>query len=318
MNNGINSKIQEKTSHRDIYQEVTESIIEAIEAGVGRWKMPWYSINELPRNIQSSKEYRGINTLVLWCQSIQRGYLSAEWGTYRQWRERNAQVKRGEKSTLVVFWKVVDRNDKRPQAEEAPDMESESEISARQVLLARGYRVFNAEQVVGYCPKPTQARPRVERIAAAEQFFHSLGATVHRSDCAAYRPSSDDLLMPPFEAFIAAEPYYSCLAHEYTHWTGAAHRLNRMLTTRFGSESYAAEELIAELGAAFVCATLGFSTTYRKDHAAYIQSWLTLLKNDKKAIFNAASHAQKATDFLQAISAKRNSKPTAETHEAAA
>jgi antirestriction protein ArdC len=316
MNNLIDSKTQAETF--DIYQEVTSSIIEAIAAGAGRWKMPWYCISELPRNIHSSKEYRGINTLVLWCQSIQQGYLSPEWGTYRQWSERNAQVKRGEKSTLVVFWKVVDRNDKRPQAEEAPDLESESELGSRQVLFARGYRVFNAEQVVGYCPELTQARPRVERIAVADTFFQSLGATIHRSDRAAYRPSSDDLLMPPFEAFIAAEPYYSCLGHEYIHWTGAAHRLNRSLTTRFGSEGYAAEELVAELGAAFLCATLGFSTTYRKDHAAYIQSWLALLKNDKKAIFNAASHAQKAADFLQAMSAKRNSKQTGETHEAAA
>ncbi|MBW4422557.1 MAG: DUF1738 domain-containing protein [Myxacorys californica WJT36-NPBG1] len=302
----------------NLYEEVTNSIIDAIERGVDRWKMPWYAIDTLPINVCTGNFYRGINILLLWATALQRGYLSNQWGTYKQWAEQNAHVKRGEKSTLIVFWNVVDRNDKRPQAEEAPDMESESEMGTRQVLLARGYRVFNAEQVVGYCPKPTQASPRAERIAVADAFFNSLGATVHQSDRAAYRPSNDDLLMPPFEAFIAAEPYYSSLAHEYIHWTGAAHRLNRSLTTRFGSEGYAAEELVAELGAAFVCATLGFSTTYRKDHAAYIQSWLALLKNDKKAILNAASHAQKAADFLQAMGAKRHSKGTAETHEAAA
>jgi antirestriction protein ArdC len=158
--------------------------------------------------------------------------------------------------------------------------------------------------VDGYDLGSALKRSRPERIAIADQFFDSLGGTVRQSNHAAYQPRTDELLMPPIEAFIAAEPYYSCLAHEYTHWTGAAHRLNRSLSTRFGSEAYAAEELIAELGAAFLCATLGFSTTHRSDHAAYIQSWLTLLKTDKKAIFNAASHAQKAADYLRSIAAR--------------
>ncbi len=286
----------------DIYQEVTNAIVEAIEAGVGRWRMPWYSITELPRNIDSKKDYRGINTLMLWCQSIRRGYLSPEWGTYKQWAEQKTQVRKGEKSTLVVFWKVIDRDDK-PDADEAADVESKT-VVGKQVLFARGYRVFNAEQVDGYDLGSALKRSRPERIAIADQFFDSLGGTVRQSNHAAYQPRTDELLMPPIEAFIAAEPYYSCLAHEYTHWTGAAHRLNRSLSTRFGSEAYAAEELIAELGAAFLCATLGFSTTHRSDHAAYIQSWLTLLKTDKKAIFNAASHAQKAADYLRSIAAR--------------
>jgi antirestriction protein ArdC len=306
MNTVNTSKTQEKTF--DIYQEVTNSIIDAIEAGVGRWKMPWYSITELPRNVESTKEYRGINTLILWCQSIRRGYLAPEWGTYRQWSERHAQVRKGEKSTLVVFWKVLDR-DKKLEADEAADIETETAIG-KQILFARGYRVFNAEQVNGYHRESRPERPRLERIAIADQFFDSLGGTVRQSDHAAYQPRTDEVLMPPIEAFIAAEPYYSCLAHEYTHWTGASHRLNRSLSTRFGSEAYAAAELIAELGAAFLCATFGFSTTHHADHAAYIQNWLTLLKNDKKAIFNAAAHAQKAADYLRLI-AKRNQAQTA-------
>lgn len=242
---------------------------------------------------------------MLWCQAIKRGYLSAEWGTYRQWAEQQVQVRKGEKATLVVFWKIVDRGSNQPEAEEVAEIETESVINPKQTLFARGYHVFNAEQVEGYSSKDAVTRPRPERIAIADQFFDSLGGKICRSDHAAYRTSTDELLMPPFDTFIAAEPYYGCLGHEYTHWTGAAHRLNRSLSNRFGSEAYAAEELVAELGSAFLCATLGFSTTHRGDHAAYIQGWLTLLKNDKKAIFNAASHAQKAADYLRSI-AKHN------------
>ncbi|BAS60275.1 putative ardC antirestriction protein (plasmid) [Leptolyngbya boryana NIES-2135] len=127
----------------DIYQEVTNAIIEAIEAGVGRWRMPWYSITELPRNIDSQKDYRGINTLMLWCQSIRRGYLSPEWGTYKQWAEQKTQVRKGEKSTLVVFWKVIDRDDK-PDADEAAMLKAKLwSVSKFSSLVDTGFSMQN-------------------------------------------------------------------------------------------------------------------------------------------------------------------------------
>jgi antirestriction protein ArdC len=228
----------------------------------------------------------------LWAASQAKGYESGEWGTYQQWQDRGAQVRKGEKATLVVFWKFA--NDSRE-----AQSDSDAPASGSRLLFTKGYSVFNAAQVDGYTPKADAERPMPERIELAEAFFRSVAADVrHAGNQAFYSPSGDYVQMPPFAAFRDAVSYYSTLAHEHTHWTANAARCNRELGKRFGDNAYAAEELIAELGAAFACAHLGLSTEPREDHAQYLQSWLRVLKADKRAIFTAASKAQQAADWL--------------------
>jgi antirestriction protein ArdC len=279
------------TEKRDVYQTVTAQIINAIEQGTGTWRMPWHTSGQFafsPINVTSKKPYLGINTVCLWAAAQAKGYESGEWATYAQWQERGAQVRKGEKSTLVVFWKFA--NGTRETDDDGP-------ANSSRLLFTRGYSVFNAAQVDGYNPPADSAMPMLERIEQAESFFKSVGADVrHGGNQAYYAPVSDHIQMPPFRAFREAISYYSTLAHEHTHWT--ASRCDRQLGKRFGDNAYAAEELIAELGAAFTCAHLGLSTEPRADHAAYIQSWLRVLKADKRAIFTAASKAQQAADWM--------------------
>jgi antirestriction protein ArdC len=285
------------TEKRDVYARVTSQIVNAIEQGVGNWRMPWHTSGRFafsPINVTTKKAYRGINTLCLWAAAQSKGYESGEWGTYPQWQERGAQVRKGEKATLVVFWKFASDS-----AETQEDGEETIPAGRSRLLFSRGYSVFNASQVDGYAPKAQSDASVLERIEQAEAFFKKVGANVrHGGNQAYYAPASDHIQMPPFQAFRENGFYYSTLAHEHTHWTANAGRCNRQLGKRFGDNAYAAEELIAELGAAFVCAQIGLSTEPRPDHAQYINSWLRVLKADKRAIFTAASKAQQASDFL--------------------
>jgi len=284
------------TEKLDVYARVTDQIINAIEKGVGNWKMPWHTSGRFassPINATSRKAYRGINTVCLWAAAESKGYDSGEWATYQQWQERGAQVRKGEKSTTVVFWKFANGT------AENQDGENENSATGSRLLFTRGYAIFNAAQVDGYTPKTENAVAMPERIERAETWFQSIGADLrHGGNRAYYSPGSDHIQMPPFAAFVENVSYYSTLAHEHTHWTARSERCERQLGKRFGDSAYAAEELIAELGAAFVCAHLGLSTEPREDHAEYIQSWLKVLRADKRAIFTAASKAQQAADYL--------------------
>jgi antirestriction protein ArdC len=283
------------TDKRDVYATVTAQIINAIEQGAGTWRMPWHTSGRFafsPINVASKKPYRGINTVCLWAAAQAKGYESGEWATYQQWQDNGAQVRKGEKATLVVFWKFAHDS-----AESQSD--GDTPASGSRLLFTKGYSVFNAAQVDGYTPKVEAERPMIERIEQAEAFFRAIGADLrHGGNSAFYAPVSDHIQMPPFDAFRDSSSYYSTLAHEHTHWTATVGRCNRELGKRFGDNAYAAEELIAELGAAFTCAHLGLSTEPREDHAQYIQSWLRVLKADKRAIFTAASKAQQACDWL--------------------
>jgi antirestriction protein ArdC len=258
--------------------------------------MPWHTSGRYafsPINAASKKPYRGINTVCLWAAAESKGYDSGEWATYQQWQERGAQVRKGEKATTVVFWKFANGT------AENQDGDDNQPSTGSRLLFTRGYAVFNAAQVDGYTPKAEPAVSMPERIERAETWFRSIGADVlNGGNRAYYEPGTDHIQMPPFAAFAENVPYYSTLAHEHTHWTARAERCDRQLGKRFGDSAYAAEELIAELGAAFVCAHLGLSTEPREDHAQYIQSWLTVLRADKRAIFTAASKAQQAADYL--------------------
>jgi antirestriction protein ArdC len=285
------------TDKRDVYARVTDQIINAIEQGnVGNWRMPWHTSGRYafsPINVVSKKPYRGINTLCLWAAAQAKGYKSGEWGTYKQFQERGAQVRRREKSTTVCFWKWSNTTTETQDAEDAK--------MGSHLLFTKGYSVFNAAQVDGYTPRAEPEISIPERIERAEQFFRGIGADLrHGGNRAYYSVDGDYIQMPVFGAFRENISYYSTLAHEHTHFTAKDNRCDRQLGKRFADNAYAAEELIAELGAAFTCAHLGLSTEPRQDHAQYINSWLKVLKADSKAIFTAASKAQQATDWLVA------------------
>jgi antirestriction protein ArdC len=284
------------TEKQDVYQRVTSQIINAIEAGVSNWRMPWHTAGKFafsPINVTSKKPYRGINTVCLWAAAHAKGYERGEWGTYQQWHERGAQVRKSEKATLVVFWKFA--ND----TADVQDGEEHASRSGSRLLFTRGYSVFNAAQVDGYAATADADAPIEQRIASAEQFFSTINARViHLGNRAFYSPADDTIALPPFAAFFTPADYYSTRAHETGHWTSREGRCNRELGKRFGDNAYSVEELIAELTAAFTLAHLGLSSEPRQDHAQYIASWLRVLKSDKRAIFAAASKAQQAADFM--------------------
>ena len=275
----------------DIYQRVTQQILSAIEAGAGSYRMPWHHDSGIgaPANAFTGRAYRGINTLLLWAEAHRAGYSSGRWATYRQWDERGCQVRKGERSTSVMLWKpLVARHEANDGGKPQPDR-----------LLARAFLLFNADQVDNYQPERVPELNPGARIQRAEDFVALQPATVwHGSDTAFFDPAADMVSMPAFASFRSAEAFYSVLAHELTHWTGAKHRLDRDLSGRFGSEAYAMEELVAELGAAFTVAHLGLACEPRTDHAPYIASWLRVLGGDPRAIVAAAGRAQAAADYL--------------------
>lgn len=285
------------TEKKDVFQKITDLIVSAIEQGAGSYRIPWRTSGGFPHspmNAVSRRPYRGVNVLVLWATAQERGYTSGIWATYKQWQELGAQVRKGEKSANVVFWKFFDK------INESEDHSGEGESALRRIPVARDFWVFSAEQVDGYAHQEEPKTTREERIEKAETFFREIGIEVKPGgNRAYYSADSDSIHMPAFDAFKEALYYYSVLSHETTHWTGAKHRLNRDLSGRFGSESYAIEELVAELGSSFLCAELGLPSDPREDHAPYIASWLKVLKNDKRAIFTAAAKAQEAVDWLK-------------------
>jgi len=254
----------------------------------------------------TGKPYRGVNTVVLWATAQAEGYPGAVWATYRQWAELGAQVRKGEQSSPVVFWKVNGPDEGEDGSTgagcEGGGAAGEDGADGRQPrVFARGYSVFNAAQVDGYAAPALPALPEPERIGHAEAFFAALGADIrHGGSRACYVPSLDQIRMPPFPVFRDAVAYYATLAHEATHLTGHPSRCNRDLRGRFGEEAYAAEKLVAELGAAFICADLALTPEPRQDHAAYVASWLRVLRGDKRAIFTAAAKAQAAADWMHA------------------
>lgn len=291
-----------KSTRADIYARITDEIIAAIENGAGdetgAWRAPWHHNGSAvfrPCNVQSGKAYRGVNVLALWAASEARGFSSGLWGTYRQWAERGAQVRKGEKSSLVVFWKTAEQKED----DQNGDDQQHSNVSRR--FFARGYSVFNVAQVDGYQAEAQPVLDEAERHAQADAFVAALGIAIeHGGESAYYRPSTDTVHLPCFSSFRDAASYYGVAIHECGHATGAKHRLDRDLSGRFGSRSYAAEEMCVELAAGFVLADLGLAHHPRPDHAAYISSWLEVLKDDPRAIFTAASKAQAIADWMHA------------------
>lgn len=284
---------------QSVYDRITNEIIAAIEAGPGEFRMPWHhdgATTSRPLNVASGKPYRGVNILSLWAAGAGLGFSSGLWGTYRQWSDRGAQVRKGEKGTSVVFWKRLD-DDSNATGRTSPDTEN----SQKGRLVARGYIVFNADQVEGFTLTSAVFPDLASRICQAERFLSALGISIiHGGDEAYYRPAADQVHLPDFERFFNASAYYAVALHECGHATGAKHRLDRDLTARFGTDCYAMEEMCVELAAGFLLADLGISHNPRPDHAAYINAWLEVLKGDSRAIFSAASKAQAIADWMWA------------------
>lgn len=286
----------------DVYQKITDRIVSELERGVRPWLKPWNAGNGEGRILRPLRgngiPYRGINVLMLWSEAVEKGYASPIWMTFKQALALDANVRKGEHGSLVVYADKITRTE---------TDSATGEDTEREIPFMKGYTVFNTEQIEGlpehFYPKPTSRGEPVARIARAESFFAATGASVvHGGNRACYVPSTDHVHMPCIDFFRDSESYYATLAHEVTHWTRHESRLNRDFgRKRYGDEGYAMEELVAELGSAFLSADLELTPEVREDHAAYIASWIKVLKNDKRAIFSAASHAQRAADFLHGL-----------------
>ena len=283
----------------DIYQRVTDQIVASLETGIRPWMKPWsgeHAAGRITRPLRGNGvPYQGINVLMLWGAAMEKGYSAPIWMTFKQALDLGGAVRKGEHGSLVVYASTLHPHRSR---------HGDGEESERDIPFLKGYTVFNVEQIDGlpahYLAPAAPRLDPVQRIDHAERFFAAIGATVrHGGDQAFYSITHDHVQMPHFEAFRDAESYYAILAHELTHWTRHPSRLAREFgRKRFGDEGYAMEELVAELGAAFLCADIDLTPEPRPDHAAYIAGWLKALKNDRRAIFTAASYAQRAADFL--------------------
>jgi antirestriction protein ArdC len=264
----------------DIYETVTDTIVSALENGIAPWVKPWRN-GGVHRNGDSGRAYNGINTLLLEIAGLGSGWSSREWYTYKGAAGRGGQVQKGAKGTMVVFWQIIKNKDD----ETFP--------------LLRYYKVFNRAQIDGL---PDEVKPDVVGgdfvpTDRAENFIESTGAKItYHGDRAYYSPSTDSIVVPKPEDFASAAAFYATTFHELVHWTGHSSRINRLGSVVRGSEEYAFEELIAELGAAFLCELNGVDGSLQ--HPEYIGAWLKKLKGDKKFIFSAASAARKAVEFM--------------------
>ena len=274
-----------------IHQEVTDKVIAAMAANPGQWTKPW-SANGRPKNATTGRRYSGVNILLLGMAGASKGYPSGLWASYKQWQGVGAQVRAGSSGTTIVYASTFTPKDAEP--------------DTKAIQFLKSTKVFNAAQVDGYTVEETTPTSIVQRLKDVDQFTHATGADVrHGGDRAYYTPAQDFIGMPELSSFqdtdtgTATENMYGTLLHELTHWTGHKSRCDREFGKRFGSQAYAAEELVAELGASFLCAGLGLAIEPRLDHAQYLNSWIRLLKSDKRAIFTAASKASQAVEWLE-------------------
>lgn len=292
--------------NHDTYQTITDKIIAALEKGVRPWAQPWKGgVGAAMPLRHNGKPYNGINVLVLWLAAEEQGFQNPTWMTLKQANKYGGHVRKGSKGTLICYTdkirvKQKDRDGKFVR-------EDDGSISMKEIFLMKGSIVFNVEQIeklperfqIKTAPVAEDRKGKLERVAATEEFFAALKSDVRHGGSRAYFNIANDFIgMPRFEDFTDAESYYATLAHEHVHWTGAKKRLDREFGKRFGDQAYAFEELVAEMGAAFLCVKLGVTMTPREDHASYLDHWLGVLKQDKKAIFTAATAAKKAVQYL--------------------
>lgn len=284
----------------DVYSRITDKIIADLEQGERPWMKPWnaeHAAGKITRPLRfNGLPYSGINVLNLWSEAVDKDFSAPIWMTYRQAQELGGHVRKGQQGSLVVYANTFQKTE--------TDENTGEEIE-KNIPFLKGYTVFNVEQIDDLPPQYyAKAEPptltEAQRNEQLDVFFTATKADIrHGGNQAFYAISQDFIQMPPFEFFKDPESYYATKAHELTHWTRHPSRLDRDLgRKKWGDEGYAFEELVAELGSAFLCADLGITPEVREDHAAYIASWLKVLKNDKRAIFSAAAHAQRAATFL--------------------
>jgi antirestriction protein ArdC len=292
-----------KTNTADVYERITDKIVTDLEKGERPWMKPWnaeHAAGKITRPLRfNGAPYSGINVMMLWSEAMDKGFNAPIWMTFKQSQELGGHVKKGEHGSLVVYANTItktEQNDKTGEDEE------------HMIPFMKGYTVFNVDQIDGLPPHyyalaqaPTLTAE--ERDEQLEAFFAATGADIRHGGNRAFNSNEGNYVqMPHFEFFKDKESYYATLGHEITHWTRHPTRLDRDFGRKsWGDEGYAMEELVAELGSAYLCADLGITPEVREDHSAYIASWLKVLKQDKRAIFSAASHAQKAADFLHGL-----------------
>ena len=282
--------IQAKQS---VYDQVTNKIIERLESGIVPWIKPGALKVSADRNAISKKEYSGINRLILGMS----GYSLPIWASFKQWEDLGATVKKGEKGTQVVFYSKIVKGEIKAN-DTHPDQSTYN--------LLKTYYVFNADQVEGIeFTKPDPVLTVFNPVPALDDRIIKTGANIkHEGGRAFYQPGTDSITIPDRSTFLSESHYYATVLHELTHWSGAPHRLDRTKGKRFADSAYAFEELVAEMGAAFLCAD--YQIEGELQHADYIGNWLTCLKNDNKAIFNASALAQKAADYINGLDAISN------------
>jgi len=293
------SRSKDTYARRDHYQELTDSVVAALEAGTRPWQKPWNPDvaggAAAPVNAATGHRYRGVNVLALGMSPLAFATEDPRWTTYKQANERGWQVRRGEKGTTVFFFKQLLVGD--DSGSDEPDERG------KRIPIMRSFTVFHASQIEGIPPftPPRAAQPITERIDSVETIIRNSKAVVRiGGDRAFYSPATDHIQVPPAAAFHTPHDYAVTTLHECGHWSGAGHRLNRDLSGRFGSELYAKEELKAELASFFVGNILGLPTDV-PNHASYLASWIRLLKNEKQELFRAAADAQKIADYLLAF-----------------
>ncbi|MDR1844958.1 MAG: ssDNA-binding domain-containing protein [Citrobacter amalonaticus] len=289
------SKTKFSQTKTDIYQTVTDSIIKALESGVKPWQCPWKrngQISGIPSNYTTGDTYSGINIMLLWCSAVQQGFQDSRWMTYNQAKSAGAQVRKGERGTMAIFYKTLEKERDDGEVEHIP--------------MLKHFIVFNAQQIDGLPLDGSDTQPEqpagniFDPLPQVETFFKRSGAKItERGQQAFFRPATDEIYLPERHLFGRAEDFYATGLHELVHWSGHKTRLIRDMTGRFGSEGYAAEELVAELGSAFLMADMGISGNVQ--HASYIASWLKKLRDEKRYIFRAASAASKAHRYLMSL-----------------
>lgn len=275
------------TKANDVMEDVAKRLIESLEQGAvtGEWKRPWAGVSGIAMNATTGVQYSGGNLMILWLLGEQFG--SQQYATYKQWQSVGAQVRKGEVGITLIRWVPKKCND---------HGENEQCTQCGRMLPV-AFTVFNSAQVDGWDGTVQNEENRIDDI---EAYLNSVGATITNvaGSGAFYRRDVDTITLPTFESFESAEAYYATLAHELVHWTGHKDRLNRTFGDKFGDDKYAAEELVAELGSAMLCATLGISDAPRPEHAQYLKHWVSILKNDYKLLWTAASNARQAVEFI--------------------
>ncbi len=278
---------------RDLHSEITARILEALRRGVVPWRKPWSTkgAGQMPRNGATDRAYSGVNVPLLWLTADERGYTDNRWMTFKQALELGGAVRKGERGTTVVFVSTLERAD-------------EKTGEPVRIPYLKAYSVFNVAQLEGV--NLDAAAPAIvadeQRDELADEFIAATGASLtHGEGRAYYRPSTDVVNLPPFATFETASAYYSTAFHELTHWTGAPHRLDRTKGKSFGDREYAFEELVAELGAAFLCAEFGYDNDQLEQSAAYIESWTRALELHPKLFVSAASNASRAVEFMRGL-----------------